>query len=84
MHSSEIHAIGDEAAEAVLEAFEKASLRPDDRPILTHCQILGPDLIDKMARQGVIANVQPQVRLHIVIAYFLTHLFLFPVVCDNR
>lgn len=56
----EVHAIGDEAAEAVLEAFEKAGVQPEDRPILTHCQILGPDLLDTMARLGVIANVQPQ------------------------
>ncbi len=60
--AAEVHAIGDEAAEAVLEAFEKAGVRPEDRPILTHCQILGPDLLDTMARLGVIANVQPQVR----------------------
>jgi predicted amidohydrolase YtcJ len=59
--AAEVHAIGDEAAEAVLEAFEKAGVRPEDRPILTHCQILGPDLLDTMARLGVIANVQPQV-----------------------
>jgi predicted amidohydrolase YtcJ len=31
-----------------------------DRPILTHCQILGGDLLQKMADLGVIANVQPQ------------------------
>jgi predicted amidohydrolase YtcJ len=62
MAKSEVHAIGDDAAEAVLEAFEKAGVRPEDRPILTHCQILGPDLMDTMARLGVIANVQPQVR----------------------
>jgi len=56
----EVHAIGDEAAEAVLQAFEQAGLTPEDRPILTHCQILGKDLIDLMARLGVIADVQPQ------------------------
>lgn len=66
-----MHAIGDEAAEAVLEAFDKAGLKPEDRPILTHCQILGPDLIDKMARLGVIADVQPQVPFSLIITLYL-------------
>lgn len=29
------------------------------RPILTHCQVLGADLIERMAEKGVVANVQP-------------------------
>mmetsp|Transcript_7346 Transcript_7346/g.12205 ORF Transcript_7346/g.12205 Transcript_7346/m.12205 type:complete len:795 (-) Transcript_7346:73-2457(-) len=29
------------------------------RPILTHCQVLGPDLIAKMHQLNVIANIQP-------------------------
>lgn len=29
------------------------------RPILTHCQVLGADLIARMAEKGVVANVQP-------------------------
>ncbi|RHY59923.1 hypothetical protein DYB30_004326 [Aphanomyces astaci] len=30
-----------------------------DRPLLTHCQILGPDLLEKMAALNVVANIQP-------------------------
>jgi len=56
----EVHAIGDACAEVVLDAF--ASELPADgsaRPILTHCQVLGDDLIARMAALGVVANVQP-------------------------
>lgn len=35
----EVHAIGDRALEAVLDAFEGAGLQPTDRPIVTHCQV---------------------------------------------
>lgn len=31
-----------------------------DRPILTHCQVLGEDLIERMRKLQVIANIQPQ------------------------
>ncbi|KAG3015849.1 hypothetical protein PC121_g1679 [Phytophthora cactorum] len=55
----EIHAIGDRAAEQVLMALKTANVRPDKRPILTHCQILGVDLITQMREQGVIGNIQP-------------------------
>ncbi|OLS24450.1 MAG: N-substituted formamide deformylase precursor [Candidatus Heimdallarchaeota archaeon LC_2] len=56
----EVHAIGDLAAEMVLKSFEKANISKDERPILTHCQILAQDLINKMSQLGVIANIQPQ------------------------
>ena len=55
----EIHAIGDAAAEQVLCAMETAGGCPSERPVLTHCQILGEDLVRQMKRLGVIANVQP-------------------------
>ena len=29
------------------------------RPILTHCQVLGADLVERMACKGIVANVQP-------------------------
>lgn len=56
----EVHAIGDEAAEAVLDAFEHCRMTAKDRPILTHCQVLGADLIQRMSKLQVIANIQPQ------------------------
>lgn len=40
-------------------ALREAQVPPEKRPILTHCQILGDDLIDQMQQQGVIANIQP-------------------------
>jgi len=55
----EIHAIGDAAAEQVLRAMEAAEITAIERPVLTHCQVLGRDLIEKMRDLGVIANVQP-------------------------
>lgn len=53
----EIHAIGDLAAEMVINAFEINNIT--DRPILTHAQILGKDLVERMAHLGIIANIQP-------------------------
>lgn len=55
----EIHAIGDAAAEQVLNAIVECGLMKEERPILTHCQILGADLIETMQAHNVIANVQP-------------------------
>ena len=55
----EIHAIGDAAAETVLSAMRSSGIAATDRPILTHCQVLGDDLIDVMSSMGVIAAVQP-------------------------
>lgn len=59
----EIHAIGDAAAKQVLDAMEAAkqiSSKPLIRPVLTHCQVLGADLLPRMMRDlQVIANVQP-------------------------
>jgi hypothetical protein len=57
----EIHAIGDAAAAQVLFAMGKVAgaSGPLVRPLLTHCQVLHPVLIEKMRTLGVIANVQP-------------------------
>jgi len=55
----EAHAIGDAAAESVLNAFQKAGITKSDRAVLTHCQVLAEDIIARMAMMGVIANVQP-------------------------
>lgn len=55
----EIHAIGDRAAESVLDAYDAAKLGPKDRPIITHAQILGEDLLSRIAKIGAICDVQP-------------------------
>lgn len=56
-YQHEIHVIGDKAAEQVLNCLEEVDDR--DRPILTHCQILGSDIVKKMKRLGVLASIQP-------------------------
>ena len=43
----------------MLDAFEAARVPPPARPVVTHCQVMGPDLMDRMAVLGVVANVQP-------------------------
>jgi len=50
----EVHAIGDYAAEVVLDAFEAAGVTAKDRPLLTHCQILAPDLFERMVKLGTL------------------------------
>lgn len=56
----EMHVIGDRAAEMGLTALEAAGITVKDRAILTHCQVLRADLMERMAAIGVIADVQPQ------------------------
>ena len=60
-----IHAIGDAAIEAVIEAFE--ALPPESarrRHGVIHCQITDRGLLDRMARRGIIAIVQPVFLAH--------------------
>eukprot|EP00927_Polykrikos_kofoidii_P043071 TRINITY_DN37128_c0_g1_i1.p1 TRINITY_DN37128_c0_g1~~TRINITY_DN37128_c0_g1_i1.p1 ORF type:complete len:622 (-),score=89.51 TRINITY_DN37128_c0_g1_i1:71-1861(-) len=56
----EAHTIGDRSARELLDAFEEIPLSISDRYTLTHCQILGPELMNRMAKLGVVASVQPQ------------------------
>ena len=56
------HAIGDRAIEMVLDAYERALARlprPDHRHRIEHCGVLRPDLIDRIARLGVLVVSQP-------------------------
>lgn len=55
----EIHCIGDRAAEQTLTALENGGCTPEDRPVMTHCQVLNPSIIQRMKQIGAIANVQP-------------------------
>lgn len=43
----------------MLDAFVAAGVQPCERPVLTHCQVLSSELINRMAKEGVVANVQP-------------------------
>lgn len=57
-----IHAIGDAANRAALDAIERgmsAAQRQALRPRVEHCQILAPEDIPRFAALGVIASMQP-------------------------
>jgi predicted amidohydrolase YtcJ len=56
------HAIGDRAIEMVLDAYERALARlprPDHRHRIEHGGVLRPDLIERIARLGVLVVSQP-------------------------
>jgi predicted amidohydrolase YtcJ len=64
-----IHAIGDRAMEAVLNAFEKTMKEHpsrNHRHRVEHCSVLNPSLIERMKRLGLVASVQP----HFVVSDF--------------
>ena len=56
-----VHAIGDRAAAAVLDAVERAPERPPNAPPdrLEHAQLLRQIEVDRFARLGVTASIQP-------------------------
>jgi len=57
-----IHAIGDRANRAALDAFEaaeKAVATRDPRPRIEHAQVVSPEDRPRFARLGVIASIQP-------------------------
>ena len=43
----------------MLDALEGAEVPSEVRPVITHCQVMGEDLMVRMAKQGVVANIQP-------------------------
>ncbi|MDQ3778964.1 MAG: amidohydrolase [Chloroflexota bacterium] len=56
------HAIGDRAITMILDAYETAldaEPRPDHRARIEHCGICTPEILDRMARRGIIAVPQP-------------------------
>jgi predicted amidohydrolase YtcJ len=58
----DIHALGDGANEVVLDVFKKVDeeLHPvDPRYKISHCLILGEDLIEKYKDLAIVASVQP-------------------------
>lgn len=57
-----LHAVGDRAVAECLDALEAAAGRgpvPDPRHQIAHVDLIDPADVDRMARLGVIANVQP-------------------------
>jgi len=59
--SCAVHAIGDAACRAVLDAFEQAGPRPAGAAPhrLEHAQLLHPADLPRLARLGVVASMQP-------------------------
>lgn len=56
-----VHAIGDAGIEAVIAAFEGITA-PGANPLrhgIIHCQITSPDLLERMARNRILALAQP-------------------------
>ena len=57
--ASQIHAIGDAAARASLDALEPTVGQVPLMPRLEHVQLLHPDDLGRLARLGIAASVQP-------------------------
>lgn len=55
-----IHVIGDLALEYALDAIETFPPSEGKRDRLIHCQVLRPDLIERMKKFPVIADIQPR------------------------
>ena len=57
------HAVGDGAVHALIDAYER--VHADDfsiegmRPCITHCNFMSEEAIDRMARLGIVADLQP-------------------------
>jgi predicted amidohydrolase YtcJ len=61
-----VHAIGDRASREVLNVYEEVRRRPEYRGTLLrleHAQVLARDDIPRLARQGIVASMQP---IHLV------------------
>lgn len=57
--ASQIHAIGDHAARAALDALEPTVARVPLMPRLEHVQLVHPDDLPRFAAAGIAASVQP-------------------------
>ncbi len=54
-----IHAIGDRAIDATLEALSHAGATPERRHRIEHAELLHPEQITRMKELGIIASMQP-------------------------
>lgn len=56
------HSVGDGAVHALLDVYEELasekSIR-ETRPCITHCNFMSAEAVEKMARLGVVADIQP-------------------------
>jgi predicted amidohydrolase YtcJ len=53
------HAIGDEAVDAVLDAYEDCADAGESRHRIEHAELASDDAIERMADLGVVASMQP-------------------------
>jgi len=53
------HAIGDRGVKLVLDTYEKAGVKPEDRFRIEHYQVASLPDIERLGRMGVIAAMQP-------------------------
>jgi len=63
-----IHAIGDRAVDVALDALEHAQAehpRPEARHRIEHCGLVRPDQLERFARVGALAVVQPNFLTYI-------------------
>jgi len=53
------HAIGDRGCRVVIDSYEQAGVQPSDRFRIEHLQVISLDDIPRLARDGIIASMQP-------------------------
>lgn len=56
------HSVGDGAVQALIDAYEQVNKEfpvRDGRPCLTHANFMTPEGIEKMAKIGIVADMQP-------------------------
>lgn len=57
------HSVGDGAVHALIRAYERVNEDDipvrDGRPCITHCNFMSAEAIDRMARIGIVADLQP-------------------------
>jgi predicted amidohydrolase YtcJ len=57
------HSVGDGAVHALIDAYERVNEEDfpvrEKRPCITHCNFMSAEAIEKMARLGIVADLQP-------------------------
>ncbi len=56
------HTVGDGAVETLVNAYEQVDREfavREKRPCISHCNFMSPEAIEKMARLGIVADLQP-------------------------
>lgn len=56
------HSVGDGAVDTLVDAYEKINAKMPighTRPCVTHCNFMTPEAIEKMAKIGIVADIQP-------------------------